>query len=161
MEYESEIDKVLLVYRIDLNERSCRLDSDSALLYSDYTAGWDTCTTIISQFEQCDYEGALRGVRDSGVKTYISYAAYAWLTPLVFFILAHVLHSAKVEIFYPVLTDNICLIPSGWTHLLLFTGPIYFYILLNVVLCMSATVKVFKAGNSITANDEKKKRRKK
>ncbi|XP_067950280.1 uncharacterized protein [Watersipora subatra] len=102
----------------------------------------------------------LKRASDSGVKTYIGYAAYAWLTPLVFVILAHALHSAKVEIFYPVFTDNICLISSGWTRLLLFTGPIYFYILLNVVLCISTTIKVVKAGTSITANDKKKTQKK-
>ncbi|XP_067950274.1 uncharacterized protein [Watersipora subatra] len=102
----------------------------------------------------------LRRASDSGVKTYIGYAAYAWLTPLVFVILAHALHSTKVEIFYPVYTDNICLISSGWTRLLLFTGPIYFYILLNSALCISASVKVVKAGTSITANDKKKTQKK-
>ncbi|XP_067951050.1 uncharacterized protein [Watersipora subatra] len=103
---------------------------------------------------------SLRRASDSGVKTYIGYAAYTWLTPVVFVILAYALHSAKVDIFYPVFTDNICLISSGWTRLLLFTGPIYFYILLNAVLCISATIKVIKAGTSITANDKKKTQKK-
>ncbi|XP_067950286.1 uncharacterized protein [Watersipora subatra] len=98
----------------------------------------------------------LRRASDSGVKTYISYAAYAWLTPLVFVILAYILHWERVEAFYPVFTDNICLISSGWTRLLLFTGPIYLYILLNTVLCIAAIIMVVRSGNNITANDKKK-----
>ncbi|XP_067950271.1 uncharacterized protein [Watersipora subatra] len=102
----------------------------------------------------------LRKASDSGVKTYIGYAAYAWLTPVVFVILAHILHSVKVDIFYPVFTDSFCLIPSGWTRLLLFTGPIYFYILVNAVLCISAIIKIVQAGNKVTANDKQRTRKK-
>ena len=99
-------------------------------------------------------------ISDRSTKSYFYYAAYAWLSPLVFVSLAYALDSVEFDGLYPVYSSYVCFIEQGWIRLLLFTGPIFLLIFVNITLCIAASLKVFSAGNQITASDRQRTKRK-
>lgn len=54
VKYSKDVKKYLFIYSIDFNSRSCTMDSDSALFYSNVDTGFDTCETMSRQLKQCD-----------------------------------------------------------------------------------------------------------
>ena len=89
-------------------------------------------------------------------KSYIFYALYTWLGPVVFVIVAVVLHFVKVSGLHPVFSPYICLINSGWIRLLLFTGPIYILIVIDLVLSVTASIKISTSGQKLTTQDKRR-----
>ena len=94
------------------------------------------------------------------VKSYIYYAIYAWVAPLGFVILSYILNKAEIEQLYPVFSSYICFVDSGWIRLLLFTGPIFLLVLINVILCIIASLRVFRSGKQIATSDKRRTKRK-
>ncbi|KAF6017226.1 hypothetical protein EB796_024467 [Bugula neritina] len=88
--------------------------------------------------------------QDRGWKTYLRYASFAWATPVVFVIFSYIFDGLEIRGLYPVFGDSLCFIATGWIRLLVFTGPIYLLILINVSFCAIATFKIIKEGNKIT-----------
>ena len=97
---------------------------------------------------------SFRRADDFGWKTFCQYAAYAWGTPLAFVLLAYFLNWNEGEVFYPVFAENLCFIASGWSRLLVFTGPIYFFIVVNAILCVVATIRILQSGSNISHKDK-------
>ncbi|KAF6029766.1 hypothetical protein EB796_011943 [Bugula neritina] len=92
----------------------------------------------------------------SSWKKYAYYATYAWLTPLIFVIIAYSVDAAKPHTLYPVFSDQICFIARGWIRLLVFTGPIYLLVVVNIAMCIIASVIVVKSGNKIAVDDKRR-----
>ncbi|KAF6027840.1 hypothetical protein EB796_013872 [Bugula neritina] len=92
----------------------------------------------------------------SSRKKYAYYAAYAWLTPLIFVIIAYSVDAAKPHNLYPVFSDQFCFIPRGRIRLLLVTGPIYLLVVVNITMCIIASVIVAKSGNKIAIDDKQR-----
>jgi len=92
----------------------------------------------------------------SSWKKYAYYAAYAWLTPLIFVIIAYSVDAAKTHNLYPVFSDQICFIARGWIRLLVFTGPIYLFVVVNITMCIIASVIVARSGNNIAVDDKRR-----
>ena len=88
-------------------------------------------------------------------KLYVYYALYAWLAPLPFVVLAHIMHHVEPDGLYPVFSVYICFINSGWVRFLLFTGPIYLLVCINVILCIVAIVKVSRSGHGVVTKDKR------
>ncbi|KAF6020668.1 hypothetical protein EB796_021038 [Bugula neritina] len=51
--------KFLFIYEIDLNERTCDMNSDAVRLYSDFNTTLDTCSNISHHLKQCDCQSIL------------------------------------------------------------------------------------------------------
>lgn len=97
---------------------------------------------------------------DQSVTSYIYYALYAWLAPLVLVILAYVLNVAEVDGLHPIFSSYVCFIEHGWVRLLLFTGPIFLLVLINLILCIVAIIKVLQSDSKITTSDKLRTKRK-
>ena len=95
-------------------------------------------------------------VADNSGKLYFYYALYAWLAPLVFVVVATVLHFAKVPLFYPVFSPYICFLNSGWIRLVLFTGPIFLLIVVDLILGIAASIKVSTSGQRLATQDKRR-----
>lgn len=83
---------------------------------------------------------------------------YAWLAPLTFVILTHILDSVEVDGLYPVFIVH--LFYRKWLSK---TSLIYWYNIpphINLPLCVMASIKVFSSGQKITASDKRRTRRK-
>jgi len=91
----------------------------------------------------------------SSWKKYAYYAAYAWLTPLIFVIVAYSVDAAKLHILYPVFSDQFCFLVRGQLRILFVTGPIYLFVVANITMCVIASVIVAKSGNKIAVDDKK------
>lgn len=59
LRYHYDVAQFTFVYRLDFNKRTCKMDSDSILLYSDYQTGYDTCESISEQLKRCDCNSVL------------------------------------------------------------------------------------------------------
>ena len=83
------------------------------------------------------------------------YALYAWISPLPFVVLSFVLDTYPVNKLYPVFSESFCFLSNGWVRVLLFTGPIYAQILLDVGLCIWAAVIITRSGSGLTSTKSK------
>lgn len=99
-------------------------------------------------------------VRHRSNRTYLYYASFAWLTPLLNVALALILDAVKFEKLYPVFIDGLCFIGSQQTRYLLVLAPIYIMTALAIILLIIASVKVFKSGSNLTHTRKHKTRKK-
>ena len=97
----------------------------------------------------------VRLVRRSGKRVFLMYALYAWISPLPFVVLSFVLDTYPVNKLYPVFSESFCFLSNGWVRVLLFTGPIYAQILLDVGLCIWAAVIITRSGSGLTSTKSK------
>ena len=84
------------------------------------------------------------------------YAMCAWGFPLVFVVMAFIMHIYPSPPFYPIYSDAFCFVADGWARMLLFTGPIYVQIVLDIVICIWASVIIVRSGAGLRSNREKR-----
>ena len=104
---------------------------------------------------------AMKLVRRSGKKMFLMYAAYAWLSPLPFIALSYILDAYPVNGLYPVFSESFCFLANGWIRVLLFTGPIYLQIVIDIALCIWASVLIIRSGAGLSSNRSKEQLKKK
>ena len=91
-------------------------------------------------------------VKRDGQKAFAAYAIYGWLAPLPFVVFGFILNAFQVDGLYPVFSDSFCFLASGWIRVLLFTGPIYLQIFVDVGLCIGVAVIIWRSGNGLASN---------
>ena len=77
-------------------------------------------------------------------------------SPLVFVVMAFIMHIYPSPPFYPIYSDAFCFVADGWARMLLFTGPIYVQIVLDIVICIWASVIIVRSGAGLRSNREKR-----
>ena len=93
-----------------------------------------------------------RLVKTSGKKVFITYSMYGWLSPLPFVALSFLLDAFPVDKLYPVFSDSFCFLASGWIRVLVFTGPIYVQIFIDVGLCIGVAIFIWRSGKGLASN---------
>ena len=91
-------------------------------------------------------------LRDTGKKTFLKYASYALITPLFFVVAMFFLDSYPVAGLHPVFSIQFCFLADGWIRFLLFTGPIYLQILINIILSICVSVIIMKSGRGLQSS---------
>lgn len=102
----------------------------------------------------------LRLVQDTGPKVYLKYALFAWLLPCPFIAAALLLDNYTYDPLYPVYSKHFCFIADGRIRVVVFTGPIYLIILINVMLCIIAIIKVMNSGKNVSQADKRRTKKK-
>ena len=102
----------------------------------------------------------LRLVQDTGPKVYLKYALFAWLSPIPFIAASLLLDKYPYDPLYPVYSKYFCFIADGRIRVVVFTGPIYLIILINVLLCIVAITKVMKSGKKVSQADKRRTKKK-
>ena len=82
--------------------------------------------------------------------------ARAFIIIIVFVIASVVLQTLKVSGLHPMYSRYACFINSGWIRLLLFTGPIYILIVIDLVLSVTAGIKVSTSGQKLLTQDKRR-----
>ena len=99
-----------------------------------------------------------RLVKTSGKKEFITYSMYGWLSPLPFVALSFLLDAFPVDKLYPVFSDSFCFLASGWIRVLVFTGPIYVQIFIDVGLCIGVAIFIWRSGKGLASNQSNRRR---
>ena len=84
--------------------------------------------------------------------TFVMHASYAWGSPLILIAVMFCLDSYSVYGLLPVFSTKYCFLAYGWIRILLFTGPIYLQILINIILCNCASVLIMRSASGLKSN---------
>ena len=89
-------------------------------------------------------------------RLFVMYAAYGWVIPLLFVLLSFTLNAFPVGGLYPVFSKSFCFLAGGWIRVLVFSGPIYVQIAMDVCLCICASIFICRVGKGDLKNRRSK-----
>ena len=89
-------------------------------------------------------------------RTYLCCALYVWLGPVVFVTASVILDTVKASGLHPVYSPYMYFINIGLIRLLLFTGPIYILVVIDLVLSVTVSIKVCRSGHQLTTQDKRR-----